>query len=260
MAYKDILVYLDATEENESRLKLAVSIALEHGARLIGADASSPAAFEGKWAERAANLQALFEQAVGRAGLPGEFRSVRDASADNHRYAHYVDLIITPQLDDETRGLVQADIPEGVLVTAGRPMLLLPNAWPSRSQDVGKNVVIAWNASREATRAVHDALPFLRRAKKVTIFSFGPDNELFRKQADLLADHLKRHEVPAEAAIWTDTGELTPVEALFASLDTEDADMIVAGAYSRARWIEGLFGGATRDLIQQPSLPVLMSH
>jgi nucleotide-binding universal stress UspA family protein len=258
MAYKDILVYLDASGDNESRLHLAISMALAHGARLIGADASTPEAFEGKWRERAISLQAMFEEAIGRAELAGEFRTIGPAS-DSHRYAHYVDLIIATQ-PDEARALVQADVPERVLLASGGPMLLLPGGWQARGRKIGTSIVIAWNASREATRAVHDALPLLRRADKVTIFSFGPDDEQFRQQAVFLAEHLQHHDVPAEAAIWTDTGELKPVEALFASLDTADADMIVAGAYGRARWIEGMFGGTSRDLIHQPSLPVLLSH
>jgi nucleotide-binding universal stress UspA family protein len=259
MAYKDILVYLDATNDNESRLDLAISLAHAHGARLIGADAGTARALEGKWRERATNLQTLFEEAIGRAELAGEFRTL-DHASDHHRYAHYVDLIIATEPEDAARALVHADIPERVLLASGGPMLLLPDGWRSRGRGVGTSIVIAWNASREATRAVHDALPLLRRADKVTIFSFGPDDEQFRKQADLLAGHLLHHDVVAEAAIWTDTGELKPVEALFASLDTADADMIVAGAYGRARWVEGLFGGTSRDLIHQPSLPVLLSH
>ena len=77
----------------------------------------------------------------------------------------------------------------------------------------------------------------------------------------MLADHLAAHGVKTEhISDWTNTGDLTAVEALFASLDTQDADLIVAGAFGHSRLYEGLFGGVTMDLMHQQSLPVLMSH
>jgi len=73
--------------------------------------------------------------------------------------------------------------------------------------------------------------------------------------------YLAAHGVKAEhISDWTNTGDLTAVEALFASLDTQDADLIVAGAFGHSRLYEGLFGGVTMDLLHQQSLPVLMSH
>jgi hypothetical protein len=82
-----------------------------------------------------------------------------------------------------------------------------------------------------------------------------------RKSAQALADHLAAHGVKTEhISDWTNTGDLTAIEALFASLDTQDADLIVAGAYGHSRLYEGLFGGVTMDLMHQQSLPVLMSR
>jgi nucleotide-binding universal stress UspA family protein len=127
-------------------------------------------------------------------------------------------------------------------------------------QPVGERIVVAWNTSREATRAVHDAMPILERAQKVTVFKFGPGTIDLPAESDLIVDHLKAHGVKAVAESWSDTGDLTVVEALFACLDTQEADLIVAGAYGHSRLIEGLFGGASHDLVRQPSMPVLMSH
>ena len=154
--------------------------------------------------------------------------------------------------------MIVEGIPEDVLLTAGVPVLILPDDWRPRA--VGQNIVIAWKSSREATRAVHDAIPLLTRAQKVTVFTFAPDSELSGKEPELLVNHLREHGVSAEASSWPDTGEISPVEALFACLDTQEADLIVAGAYGHARWLEGLIGGVSYDLARQPSLPVLMSH
>jgi nucleotide-binding universal stress UspA family protein len=76
----------------------------------------------------------------------------------------------------------------------------------------------------------------------------------------MLIQHLESHGVAAHISDWTNTGDLTAVEALFASLDTQDADLIVAGAFGHSRVYEGLFGGVSLDLMRQQSLPVLMSH
>jgi nucleotide-binding universal stress UspA family protein len=75
-----------------------------------------------------------------------------------------------------------------------------------------------------------------------------------------LADHLLRHGVVAQISNWIDTGELLALEALFASLDTQDADLIVAGAFGHSRLFESLFGGVSLDMMLQPTAPILMSH
>jgi nucleotide-binding universal stress UspA family protein len=257
MAYKDVMVYLDPTDDGADRLRLGVEMARAHGARLIGVDVSSPAAFVGAWADRALRVGAEFEAAVKGAGLNGLFVSADEALlAAEH--SHCVDLIIAPRPEGEARALIRSDIPDGALVASGAPMLILPHDW--KPAPVGRNIVIAWNASREATRAVHDAMPLLVKAKKVTIFTFSPRASALRAASDMLADHLQRHGVVARISDWTDTGDLSALEALFASLDTQDADLIVAGAFGHSRLFESLFGGVSVDLMRQPTAPILLSH
>ena len=259
MSYKEIIVYLDPFTDTDSRLELAVALAKSHGARLAGVDACSDAAYEGEWRDRALGLEDMFEATIRRAGLRGSYRSADQwTKGAGHSYAHYADLIIAPQPEFEVQDLIVAGIPEDVLVSAGVPVLLLPYGWKSRVAI--ENIVIAWKSSREATRAVHDAMPLLARAKKVTAFTFAPVNDILGKEPDLLVNHLREHGVAAEASSWPDTGEITASDALFACLETQEADLIVAGAYGHSRFMEGLFGGVSRDLVRQPSLPILMSH
>ena len=259
MTYKEIIVYLDPFTDTDSRLKFAVALAASCGARLIGLDACSDAAYEGEWRDRALGLKELFESTIKTAGLRGVYRSADQwTKGGGHSYAHYADLIIAPQPEFEAKNLIVAGIPEDVLVAAGVPVLLLPYGWKSRGAI--ENIVIAWKSSREATRAVHDAMPLLAKAKKVTAFTFAPVNDIFGKEPDLLVNHLREHGVTADADSWPDTGEISASDALFACLDTQEADLIVAGAYGHSRLMEGLFGGVSRDLVRQPSLPVLMSH
>ncbi len=257
MAYKDILVYLDPTVETVERVRLAVSLAKAHGARrLIGVDVSAPEA--GQESETETAIRRLFSDATRESGLTTIFASAgRPGEAEN--FIHCVDLMIAPGPESLAQKAIRRAALDRALIESGAPMLILPPEW--RPGPVGDNVVIAWNAGREALRAVHDAMPLIERAKKVTVFAFSSRPSALRKSAEMLVDHLAAHGVKAEhISDWTNTGDLTAVEALFASLDTQDADLIVAGAFGHSRVYEGLFGGVTVDLMHQQSLPVLMSH
>ncbi|WP_116402139.1 universal stress protein [Methylovirgula sp. 4M-Z18] len=258
MAYKDIVIYLDPSFDTDHRLKLAIAIAREHGARLVGVDATSQAAFDGEWRDRATGLQNQFEEAIRTGGIDGIFRSeVNSRNAHPHPDAHCADLIIAPQPLFEARDLVAKAIPQDVVLTAGVPVLILPHEW--RYSSVGKKIVIAWNASREATRAVHDALPILRRADKVTVFTFSFKARPERNQERII-DHLRRHGVPATAYGWRSEEDISPIVALFSSLDTIEADLIVAGAYGQSPTLEKWLGGASHDLMESLSVPLLVSH
>ncbi len=255
MTYKDILIYLDPTAESIERLKFAVDLAKTNGARLVGVDVSAStgalAADEGVVTEKQfadatwpLRLKAVF--------VPAEKPSEGDA------FTHCVDLIVAPAPAGAARDVVRHGALDRALVESGAPMLILPPDWTGGA--VGENVVIAWNGGREALRAVHDAMPFLEKAHKVTVFCFSSRPSDLRASATMLVDHLAAHGVAAHISDWTTTGDLTAIEALFASLDTQDADLIVAGAFGHSRLYEGLFGGVSLDLMRQQSLPVLMSH
>ena len=166
--------------------------------------------------------------------------------------------MIAPAPSGAARDRVRRGALDRALVESGAPMLILPPEWTGGK--VGDNVVIAWNGGREALRAVHDAMPFLTEARKVTVFCFSSRPSDLRDSATMLVHHLAAHGVVAHISDWTNTGDLTAIEALFASLDTQDADLIVAGAFGHSRLYEGLFGGVSMDLMRQQSLPVLMSH
>jgi hypothetical protein len=145
-----------------------------------------------------------------------------------------------------------------MLLALGAPMLILPHYW--KPSPVGENIVVAWNASREAIRAVHDAMPLLVKAKKVTIFTFSARESALHATSEMLSDHLLRHGVVARISDWTDTGDMSALGALFASLDTQDADLIVAGAFGHSRLFESLFGGVSLEMMKQPTAPFFLAH
>ena len=173
-------------------------------------------------------------------------------------FTHCVDLVVAPAPGGPAREMIRRGALDHALLESGAPMLILPPDWTPGP--VGQNVVIAWNAGREALRAVHDAMPLLKKARKVTVFCFSSRPSDLRASAVMLVQHLESHGVASHISDWTNTGDLTAIEALFASLDTQDADLIVAGAFGHSRVFEGLFGGVSLDLMRQQSLPVLMSH
>jgi nucleotide-binding universal stress UspA family protein len=256
MAYKDILVFLDPTAEAAERTRFAASLAKTHGARLIGVDVSAPPA--GKEEESEASVARMFGEAT-RQAQPAAVFVPSDKPGEAELFTHCIDLMIAPGPESLAHDAVRAGALDRALLESGAPMLILPPDWTPGP--IGENIVIAWNAEREALRAVHDAMPLLERAKKVTLFAFSSRPSALRKSAEKLVGHLAAHGVKAEhISDWTNTGDLTAVEALFASLDTQDADLIVAGAFGHSRLYEGMFGGVTMDLMHQQSLPVLMSH
>jgi nucleotide-binding universal stress UspA family protein len=256
MAYKDILVFLDPTTEAVERSRLAAGLAKSHGARLIAVDISRPADAEG--IDPGSGTRRMFADVTKETGISAIFAPA-EKPEEGEAFTHCVDLIVAPGPEGLAQGVIRRGVLDRALLESGAPMLMLPPDW--KPGPVGDNIVIAWNAGREALRAVHDAMPLLERAKKVTLFAFSSRPSALRGSAQKLADHLAAHGVQAEhISDWTNTGDLTAVEALFASLDTQDADLIVAGAYGHSKLYEGLFGGVSMDLMHQQSLPVLMSH
>lgn len=259
MGYRDILVYLDPTSASAARLEIALRIAQAEGAYITGVDASTDDAFLGDWREAAAGIEGSFHAALKANNVAGEFHVPGSRGKRlSEDFVIPADLVIAPSPSPEVRRLIDPTLPDEVVKYAGAPVLTVPTDWPGGP--CGKNVVIAWNGDREARRAVHDALPLLKRAEKVTIFVFSSAYIDLRAAATRLVEHLSRHDVTAQVSDWTNTGDITAVEALFASLDTQTADLLVAGAFGHSRVFESLFGSVSLDLLRQPVLPALMSH
>jgi nucleotide-binding universal stress UspA family protein len=138
-------------------------------------------------------------------------------------------------------------------------VLFVPYA--GRFPKLGTRVLVAWNASREAARAVRDALPLLKRARRVDVVAFDPQRSADHGEqpASDIALYLARHGVRASAAQQRGTGIEIGAQILSRAADME-ADLIVMGAYGRSRFRERVLGGATRTLLESMTVPVLMSH
>jgi nucleotide-binding universal stress UspA family protein len=281
MAYKDLLVVLGADAAGGRRIDIAAALAERFAAHLIGmyplalsADPRrfgyyDPAAFDPIYRDLEQRLEAeaeqvreAFEHAAALRGVSAEWRAVRDfAEADPAMHARYVDLTVLGQLDPD-RPLAQAlqPAPETIALAAGRPVLVVPYA--GHFPTIGKRALIGWNASREATRAVNDAMPLLSTADTVTVLVIDP-HEGPRAHGEVpgadISLHLARHGVKANVER-TVAGDISVGDALLSRAADLAADLLVVGAYGHSRVRELLLGGATRSILQTMTLPVLMSH
>jgi nucleotide-binding universal stress UspA family protein len=282
MALKDILVHLDVTPRSAARLAVAARLAAQRGGHLTGVhviDIPSANYFYGaampfvpanpdEIVERmradataaAAPVEAAFRDCVRRNGLQGEWRLVEgNPAATVALHARYADLTVVGQPD--ARDPQDSDaITVTAVMTSGRPVLAVPFAGDFPT--VGERVLVAWNASREAARAVNDALPLLAGAKQVTVLAINPQRGIGGHGEVPAADialHLARHGVKAEAA-HTVARDIADGEALLSYAADVGADLIVAGAYGHSRARELVFGGVTRTLIAEMTAPVLLSH
>ena len=148
-------------------------------------------------------------------------------------------------------------IAHSLSLQCGRPVLVVPADMPSEAFD---RVAIAWDGSREAVRAVHDALPFLRLARSVDIVEIvSPSAENYGADAKQLAGHLANHGVEVVTDVLRGTA-LDEHEALRKLVELGHYDLLVMGSYSKPRWVELLFGGATWSILTSSTIPILVSH
>ncbi len=148
-----------------------------------------------------------------------------------------------------------AAVLEATLLSAGRPLLLVP---PTPPATVGERLAIAWNGGAEAARAVAGALPFLDTAKTVHVLTAATRRTDPEVAQDLLG-YLQWRGIAAERQAVTITDE--PVaEALLQAASGAGADLLVMGGYGRTRLSELVLGGVTRHVLSHPTMPLLMAH
>jgi nucleotide-binding universal stress UspA family protein len=183
-----------------------------------------------------------------------------DAASIVALHGRHADLVVLGQADPDTASARARYLVEEVTLSAGRPALVVP--YIGTAGTLGRRVMVAWDAGREATRALNDALPILKLADSVTVLSVNPQPGRDGHGEDPGADiglHLARHGVPVEVqrthAKGMDVGEI-----LLSRLADLGSDLLVMGAYGHSRLREFVLGGATRTLLAEMTVPVLMSH
>jgi nucleotide-binding universal stress UspA family protein len=286
MSYKTILVQVDDSPNADARVEAAAAIAVAEHAHLIGVAMTGTLAFLlydplvlnpadpgiAPYLDmlRQKGMRALeqFEILAQRSGVRSyEKRLIETETARDISFqARCADLVVLGQPDPaESPPPALSDFPEYVVMSSGGPGLIMPiaaAAAPGTSARVGERVLIAWNASIEAARAVHYAIPLLQRARLVEVAVFNPD-ELpedvigVPPGADLEV-YLARHGVHADV-ISRATDESIG-KALLELAANIGSDLLVMGCYGHSRVREVLLGGATRAILRSATLPVLMAH
>jgi nucleotide-binding universal stress UspA family protein len=204
---------------------------------------------------------ARFDQAVRRAGLSFESRVVDATIADAPdvfgRIARRFDLSVVGQAEPNKSAPDELII-EGALFESGRPVLIVP--YIQRTGLTLNRVMVCWDGSRNAARAVSDAMPFLARAKTVDVVTIvgekGKSDEL--PGADI-AQHLARHSVRVELSRIS-LGDIDVANNLLSLAADTSADFLIMGGYGHSRLREFILGGATRGILAAMTIPTLMSH
>jgi len=277
MTYKTILVHIDAGKKCASRIEIAIRLAQQFDAFLIGLNALSRIDLPGyvlegvggmsieefrkRYAdEQVKNGKTTFSKTLAASGFAkSEWRtSDLDAVDAVTMHGRYADLIVIGQPWAADNSAVNNSFANQVMLEAGRPVLMIPHA--GNFSTIGKRIIVGWNASREATRAVTDAIPFLQQAEVVQVMVINPKaGEHGAMPGNDIALFLARHGVQVEVHV-DKASEIDIGNEMLSRASDFGADMIVMGGYGHSRFRESLMGGATRTLIDSMTMPVLLSH
>ena len=278
MSYRSIVIHVNGSLRAEERIRIAARIAVDMDAHLIGVAPTGLALFRPdgdvgnlgfyyeetlkQLRQRSADAVAEFDRIVDHIGVKSYEHRVAD-DEDGYAialHARYADLVVVGQSDRNDPAVsTSMGFPEHVLLNCGRPTLMVPYA--GKFDAVGSNVLVAWNASREVARAVTDALPFLKRARIVRVVVVNGTGTLDGHGAEPGADialFLARHGVTVEVDQLKSSGDVA--NTLLSGAADYGSDLIVMGGYGHSKFREMLLGGATRSMLEQMTVPVLMSH
>lgn len=279
MTYKTIVTIIPDAETGVRVLDTAIMVAGKHDSHVIAVHAEPSAAAyatpigfpdagvletnieEGR--ERAQELKEKMTEKARAAGVSLEWRDMESFIGDSAvaalSSAYCADLVIAGQ-PEPGNAAAPADDVEALLFEGGRPVLFVP--YTARMPSSIGRVLVAWNGTREAARATFDALPFLREAGTVEVFTVDPPNNADQSGAVAgaeIAAVLARHGV--EVTVETQISDGVPASAIIENrLADTQADMLVMGAYSHSRLSERLFGGVTRTVLKSMPVMTLMSR
>ncbi len=280
MSYKTILVNLNTEKYAKDILHVAATLAVKNEAHLIGLYVVpavevypavsmyvSPdvlAEHRNNYLEQAGRIEELFNKKTSSESISAEWR-VADSPSPNiaatvSKHALTADLVVVSQADERADDLAIRDVPWQTMLETGRPVLIVPYSGGIKS--VGEHILIGWNGTREATRATFDALPLLKTAKEVHIHWANPGKQGDDKTTLLgseLASTLARHDVRVETKT-SRNPDLADGDVLLSFVAQSGSDLLVMGGYGHSRAREMIFGGATKQILDHMTIPVLMSH
>ena len=281
MSWKDILVIVAEAEADEAALALGEALAKQCSdchlaAAFLTPLPDEPLAYEptvvaGVWAEllgrarqEAQAERAKVEARLKQAGRQFELRDAEALSRDLGRvaavHARYADVAVMMRPNDGPGSDLREEIIEGVLFHSGRPALIAPPGW--KGDKLGRRVVVAWDASREATRALSEAQAILADADHVTVVTVDAKPKMFGhgdQPGAQIAAHLSRRGLATDVRNVDGMGK-APALAILEAANALNADLVVMGGYAHSRLRDLVFGGATKDMLRAATVPVLLAH
>ncbi len=278
MAIKDLAVAFNGSTNSTAALLFAVQMCKKYDATLTGLHVHMPLTFEPqvrRWMpkpvmdsvreadeEGLRSIAAGFKEAVAAAGFEGAVDWITEKGQTNDRLAglaRYYDLLVIGQFseaDDDKKVRVRA---EDLVLRSGKPLIIVPNGYQVR--DFEEYAAVAWDGSRPAARALADSMQILETKKRLDVVRVGPRKpaaETVAPGRDIIR-HLRRHGIDArDITLTASKDKVGP--AILGYCAENGPDVLVMGAYSHTRLREDLFGGTTRHILQNMTVPVLMSH
>jgi len=275
----EIVVFTDNRSDAASILEFAGLLAEENGARLISVfiqplpELIPPQTFargpgirevietqQSQLEGTEARHRALFEDVVRRRGIPrSEWRSLSHWSSELAVPAYYADLVVIARPERAGQTSDPPGLAESLLLSSGRPIILFP---PGGKASRIRRILVGWNATREAIRAVADAVPLLARADAVEVLIVDYQRQRARHGQEAGAQIARRLAgLGAQVEVQRLSSEGKDVGHLLLSQAVEfRADLLIMGAYGHSKLREWMFGGVTRTVLYEAGLPVLMSR
>jgi len=270
---RSILLHLDATPASIGRLAFTHALADRHDARVTALFGVRPHASRAAYAYSAgAALRAADEEGIPHAYERARLRDLLaqrepecawcEVAGDSVRHAFlaeavYADLlVIGPPSGVDDEGAAPAGFVEAVILESGTPAIIVPH--PHRQETFGERVLVAWNGSTAAARALRAALPLMRGAASVHVATWGPQPAVAPFSRLDVRAWLRRHDIDAEPHAGDSAAHVAQDLARLAR--EVAADLVVMGCYGHSRIREQMFGGVTRALLGNPPAPILMAH
>ncbi len=276
MNHKSILVHLANDEEHSTRLDVALRLAKQNDAHVSALFITTPIGMPAEIYGRGASVQFLLDatkSAEERAEeLEKEFKETCEKEGISHswivqegdhisllaEHAHAADVIIVSQPSYEHfEDRFRTRLVEEITLLSGLPCLMVPRGFDA-SKDIAKRVMIAWKSTRESLRAVRDNMSAIRKAEKVFLLTIQPDTQDALSLSEV-NNYLMRHGIEAETLKIAKT-ETSIGQTIHDATETHQCDIIVCGAYGHSRLREMFLGGVTKHLVQEATIPVVMSH
>ena len=273
-----IAIYLSSDSACTRRIDAGLQLAKEHNATAVGVyPTDSPGHYyddsivpqdvrkilSGRRSDLKESIRKQFLERAQAQGVNAEWRAPQGEADDALAlHARYCDLLVMSKAErvDSVTSIIP-DLPESVVMAAGRPVLMIPTAGPVPT--IGRRVLYCWDQRREAARAFSDAAVFLKHCKELVVLEVDRDERLFRER-DIREDDFSKFCVsqgyPAPKHLVKKSDGIGVGNVILNTASDSGSDLIVMGAYGHSRMRQWVMGGASRTLLSSMTVPVLLAH